>query len=57
MTSPHQLAIVYSTPMVPMPNTIGAPENILCIQAIAPKAMMKAETEPTNGQGLGSTRW
>jgi len=24
---------------------------------IAPTAMMKAETEPTIGHGLGSTRW
>ena len=28
-----------------------------CIQTTAPMAMMKAETEPTNGHGLGSTRW
>ena len=43
--------------MVPTPNTIGAHENMWCIQVMAPIAMMKAPVEPTAGQGLGSTRW
>jgi hypothetical protein len=28
-----------------------------CIQPMAPKHMMKAESEPITGHGLGSTRW
>ena len=43
--------------MVPIPNTIEAAANMWCIQLMAPTAMMKAETEPTIGHGLGSTRW
>ena len=43
--------------MAPTPNTIGAAAYMWCIQLIAPTAMMNADTEPTIGQGLGSTRW
>ncbi|MGY3078749.1 hypothetical protein ACVWZZ_005157 [Bradyrhizobium sp. LM6.10] len=42
---------------MPTPKMIGAAENMWCIQAIAPTAMMKAEIEPTTGHGEGSTRW
>ena len=43
--------------MAPAAKTSGAAANILCIQTISPTASMKAETEPTIGHGLGSTRW
>ena len=43
--------------MVPRPEMTGASANMWCIQLIAPTAMTKTETEPTIGQGLGSTRW
>ena len=39
------------------PKISGAAAVILCIQAIAPTAMMNADTEATNGHGLGSTIW
>jgi hypothetical protein len=30
---------------------------MLFIHMMAPTAIMKAESEPTNGHGLGSTMW
>ena len=36
-----------------MPKMIGAAADMWCIQAMAPIAMTKAETEPTIGHGLG----
>ena len=42
--------------MAPAPNTKGAPWKEWCIQPTAPTARMKADTEPTAGHGLGSTR-
>jgi hypothetical protein len=54
MTSRHHRNMVRSTPRKPRMTIHGVEP---CIQTTAPMAMMKAETEPTNGQGLGSTRW
>jgi hypothetical protein len=44
-------------PIAPTPKIYGAAASIWCIQVMAPTASRKAETEPTAGHGLGSTRW
>ncbi len=47
--------------MKPRPNSTGPacipPIGMLFIHMMAPTAITNAETEPMNGQGLGSTRW
>jgi len=44
-------------PITPTPKMYGAAANMWCIQVMPPTAVTNAETAPTAGHGLGSTRW